>query len=140
MLRIQARKHAPRPTILVAHYDGDFRAALGAELRAQGCDVIEPADGAYALEYLAMAADGLCSWPDVVVLARLSILIELQGLPQRSPTVIVAERVDTALAAHLGAYHVFQPPIDLAEVVRTIQAAAAERHCASFTSPEEVTS
>jgi CheY-like chemotaxis protein len=145
MLRIEARKHAPRPTILVAHHDAAFRAALGAELRACGCDVIEPADRTYALEYLAMAADGLCSWPDVLVLARLGILIELQGLPERSPTVLVAERVDTAVAARLGAHRVFLPPIDLAEVVSTIQAAAAERHalatvCTSLTNREEATS
>jgi DNA-binding NtrC family response regulator len=126
----------PRPTILVAHDDAGFRATLGAELRACGCDVIEPADGASALDHLAMAADGLCSWPEVLVLARLGILIELQELPERSHTVLVAEHVDAAVAAHLGAYRVLQPPIDLAEVVRTIQAAAAERQAQT----EEATS
>jgi hypothetical protein len=142
MLRIEARKHAPRPTILIAHHDADFRASLGAALRGCGCDVIDPADREYALEYLAMAAEGLCSWPDVLVLARLGILIELQGLPERSPTVLVAEGVDTAVAAHLGAHRVFQPPVDLAEVVRSIHAIAAERqalatYCTSRTNPEE---
>jgi DNA-binding response OmpR family regulator len=143
MLRIHARKHAPRPTILIAHHDAEFRAALGAELRARGCDVIEPADGAYALEYLAMAADGLCSWPDVLVLARLGLLIELQGVPERSPTVVVDECVDRDLATRLGAHRVLQRPLDLAEVVDTMQAAAAERHAThgtSFTNPEEVPS
>jgi DNA-binding NtrC family response regulator len=146
MLRIQARKNA-RPTIFVVHDDAGFRAALCEELRACGCDVIEPADGASALDQLAMAADGVCAWPDVLVLARLGILIELQGLPGRSPTVVVTERVDTAVAARLGAYRAFQSPIDLAEVVRTISAAAAERQtqtlarrCTSFSNPEEAMS
>lgn len=127
MLRIQARKSAARPMILVVHDDVVFRATLGAELRARGCDVIEAADAASAIDHLAMAADGLCSWPEVLVLERLGILIELQGLPERSSIVLVTERVDTAVAARLGAHRVFQPPIDLEEVVRTIEVAAAER-------------
>jgi CheY-like chemotaxis protein len=95
----QPHSHAQtkRPRVLVADDDEDSRKGLERELHALGYDVMEASDGAQVLEALALAADGVCAWPDALVLdlhrssfAGLDVLSALRGFSELPPTLMVS--------------------------------------------------
>ena len=126
-----------RPTVFLADDDEIFRLVLKDELVEHGYDVEDVSDGARALELLAMAADGLAPYPDVVVLdvrmpgySGLGVLNVMRRFSQRPPTLLltaVPDRSIDILARTLGAYGVMHKPVELAEVLEAVDAAALSR-------------
>lgn len=127
-------REAPATTILIADDDDLFRRVLKEELLARGYQVLEARDGAQTLEQLALAADGGCASPDVVVLdvcmpgySGLGVLSAMRRFAAPPPTLLVTGFRDPSVelfARRMGAHRILQKPIDLDEVLAAVLEAA----------------
>jgi DNA-binding response OmpR family regulator len=127
--------HEPqRPkTVFLADDDELFRAVVKDELLVHGYAVEDVNDGAQALELLSMAADGLVSPPDVVVLdvrmpgySGLGVLNVMRRFSKRPPTILITAVTDTSIdivARSMGAFGVLHKPVDIDELLRAIHQA-----------------
>lgn len=130
------------PTVFLADDDDLFRELLKEELVGRGFAVEDVGDGAQALELLSMAADGLASAPDVVVLdvrmpgySGLGVLNVMRRFSKRPPTLLltaVADRSIDVVARTMGAVGVLHKPVDLEAVLQAIrQAVLVSTPCAA---------
>ncbi|HSO33511.1 MAG TPA: response regulator [Labilithrix sp.] len=124
-------------TIFLVDDDDSFRRLLAKQLVAHGYAVVEAGDGAAALEWLAITADGEGTPPDVVVLdvsmpgySGLGILKAMRGFAARPPTLIITGFRDSSvdvLARNLGAARVLHKPVDLDDVLDAVLDAILRR-------------
>lgn len=123
-----------RATVFIADDDAVFRSILRKELHGLGYDVCEASDGAQAIEVLALAADGLAAYPDVVLLdvcmpelSGLGVLRMMRRFKNPPPTFLLTGFADPSVdvvAHNLGATRLFHKPIDLEELVSAVLDAA----------------
>jgi two-component system response regulator PrrA len=122
----------PAPTtVLVADDDADVRALVAAELRGEGYEVREAADGAELLWQLEEALGHPSAGPDIIVtdvmMPRLSGLGVLQALRQagaRVPVLVMTVLDEPSIqivAKRLGARGVLRKPLDMTSLKITLQ-------------------
>ena len=122
-----AKGRAPA-RILVAEDDSDLRPMIALALSEAGFDVVEAADGAVLLEYLAgsLEEDGTFDKFDVIVsdiqmpgFTALDVLAGAQRFVTRTPILLVTAVRDPEIlerARQLGAAGVLSKPIDVDEL------------------------
>jgi CheY-like chemotaxis protein len=124
-----ARSGAAVPCILVCEDDDDLRIVLATSLEMAGYLVIQARDGGELLELLCATAPGHFSL--VICDHRMPGPQGIECLSMtrsRAPFVMVSGHVDDAMradAARFGAAHVLEKPIDLAELLRLVNAVVA---------------
>ena len=127
MLRLR-----PMPaTILVADDDEDLRRALCALLSGEGYSVVELADGASTLEFLADAADGRRTRPDALLLdfcmpglSGIGLLRILRRFGSVPPAILITAFPDPsveAFARSAGAVRVMHKPVESQEVLTAVR-------------------
>jgi DNA-binding response OmpR family regulator len=123
--------------VLVAEDDPELRKVIADALRTDGYFVIEKADGAAALDYVASCLlHRHPDPPDLVVadirmphLSGLHVLAAMRGLDQMPPVVMITAFGDPkthAQARRLGAEAVFDKPFDVDDL-RTVVLNLVER-------------
>ncbi len=127
---VDVRTMTARATVFIADDDAVFRSILRKELHGLGYDVCEVSDGAQAIEALALAADGLAAYPDVVLLdvcmpelSGLGVLRMMRRFSNPPPTFLLTGFADPSVdvvAHNLGATRLFHKPIDLEELVSAV--------------------
>ena len=123
-----------RPCVVVAEDDAAMRCLLAEELRRDGCEVIEVADGEELLDCLATAcfASGRAAAPvDLIVsdlrmpkLTGMDVLCVLRLARRKTPLILITAFGDEAIRAEareLGASAVLDKPFDVDELRAAIQ-------------------
>ena len=112
-------------TVLLAEADDAVRGELARELRADGYQVVELADGVTLSDYLELAqlSQGSICPPDLILsdvelsgCSGLKLCQMLSHLHGRAPFILLASRTDAECwdnAEEAGAAHVLDKPVDL---------------------------
>lgn len=127
----------PRPScprVFVAEDDAEMRELMAAMLRAEGCDVVEAADGPELVDALigSLTAEPPRP-PDLVILEAwlpgmdgMEVVRRLRRFDQNTPVIVLAPSDSPKLcqtAEHLGVVCVVEYPFDYAELCETAIAA-----------------
>jgi len=122
----------PRSRVLVVDDEPLIRWAIGEELAAAGCAVVQAADGRGAVSAVAESTPF-----DIIVLDLrlpdcddLSLLARLRSLTPTTRIILMSAHGTPELAAHafdLGAFNFLQKPFDLADIAALVAAAGAAR-------------
>jgi CheY-like chemotaxis protein len=127
----------PTPaTILVADDDDDLRFALSSLLSSEGYGVVELADGASTLEFLAEVADGKRACPDVLLLdfcmpglSGIGLLQVLRRFGAMPPAILITAFRDPSVdtfAHNAGAVRVLRKPVEGRDVLTAIRSALVQ--------------
>ncbi len=118
--------------VVLAEDDAAFRALLGKEIQKAGYDVVELGDGAAVVEYLAACAQ-IGHYPDVLISDNrmpgyhgMDVLEALRLMRFPSPVILITAFGDAKTHVHalqLGAEAVFNKPLDLEDLLATVQTA-----------------
>ena len=122
-------------TVVLAEADDDLREQLADELRNDGYQVIELADGFELEDYLssALAPDGHCMPPDIIVsdaqmpgTSGLEVLAHLRADRSMTPFIVINSAGDLSTyekAESLGADFVLETPLDIDELCSVVHIA-----------------